>query len=245
MREARSVLKGPQEGFRRDLAEIVADTLLLKRASASILAMGLWDIVIFIFLSAEGFRVLSTLTSIGYPRTYPAMFLYYALSYVFLVMIMTPISVSFAYYSWKLGDRLKAKSLGFAGLCWLALAGVSIALIPSVYQDAMAMISGYQDAIARGILPNYFFNPLALPTIHQWIPVYLFVAELVLSVGAAEMAIRSHRNGFVSSAAIALISVILTTIGSALTLALFIYPFAVIVFGLEQRIMAGHEIKEI
>lgn len=226
------------------MARIIADNSLLKRASVSSLSIGLWGIVVFIMLGPESLRILDVLTSLGYPRTNPATFLYYALAHIFLVVIMIPVSVFFACCSWKVGVRLKARLLGFTGLCWLALTGVSIVLIPSVYQDALTLIAVYEVAIAQGILPEFFFNPLSLPTIHQWIYMLISVTALVFTVGAAEMTVRSHRSGFALCSAIALISAILLTIVPALTLALLIYPFSTIVFGLEQRLMASQVTKE-
>jgi hypothetical protein len=62
--------------------------------------------------------------------------------------------------------------------------------------------------------------------------------------GATEMMIRGHRNGSVLSATISLMSRMLVAIDSALTLALLVSPFSMIIFGLGQQIMADQGTKE-
>lgn len=226
------------ESPRQNLTEANVDTRLLKRASLSSLVMGFWGMTVFLALGPESFRILDFLENLGYARTYPAMFLYYTLCYTVLVAMMIPFSFIFAYYSYRAGRRLKIISLRLVGLSWLGLTAASIALIPFVYQDSLLMIAGYEDYIAHGILPDYFFDPLAVPSIHQWIIMLLVVAALVLAVGSVEMRVRSGLNGFVLSMILAIMSGILVTSLWTLTLSLLIFPFTLIVFGLELHVMA-------
>lgn len=226
------------ESLGRNWTKTNANTRLLKRASLSSLITGFWGITVFMVLGPESSRILNFLQNLGYARTYPAMFLYYTLCYVVLVAIMIPFSLTFTHYSYRVGTSLKIISLKLVGLSWLALTAASIVLIPFVYQDSLLMIAGYEDYIAHGILPDYFFDPLAVPTIHQWIIVLLVVTALVLTVGSAEMRVRSGLKGFVLSMLLAIMSGILATSLWTLTLSLLIFPFALIVFGLELYVMA-------
>jgi hypothetical protein len=228
---------GRSESLKQNLVETDANTRLLKRASLSSSFIGLWAIAAFIMLDGEGFRILNFLENLGYPYTTPAMFLYYTLCYIVLVAIMIPISFALTYYSYRVGASLRIVSLRLFGLSWLALTAASIALIPFVYQDSLLMIAGYEDAIAHGILPDYFFDPLAVPTIHKWIIMLLLVAALAITVGSAQMRVKSGLNGFVLSMILAIITGILAASLWTLSFSMIVFPVVLIVFGLELFII--------
>jgi hypothetical protein len=232
------------EGYRRSLGEIKANIGILKKASVSGLIMGLWGIIIFLtLLPPVNMSILDLLSTLGYPRTNPGMFLFYAMNYAFIVAITAPISIYFSVYSYKLGSSLRVVSLKEVGLTLILLTGGSIASFAFVYQNALDVIASYEAAVAQGILPDYAFVPLGLPAIQYAISVSVIIFAVVLMLGAAEMKMKTGLNGFILSWTLALIGALLAVGGWFVALAILTVSVAMIAFSLELRRIALKESK--
>lgn len=224
------------------MAEKTADAYLVRRTSVSGLAMGLWGIIVFLaLLPTVNMTILDFLSTLGYPRTYPALFLFYAMNYIILAAITVPIFILFSYYSYRIGYSLKVASLKSAGLTWSSLSVASLALVPLVYQDALEMIDSYEAAIAHGILPDYAFTPLGLHSIQYAVPVVILFATIALMLVSAEMKMKVRLNGFMTSWVFALLAALLALPGWLDGLALLAFSIAVMAFGLELRRVSQNE----
>jgi hypothetical protein len=224
------------------LAEASTSICILKRASISSLVMGFWGIIVFVVLLPNvNMSILDLLSTQGYPRTYPALFLFYAMNYTILAAITAPILIFFSYYSYRIGSNLKVASLRGAGLTWSLLSVATLAFVPFVYQDALNMISSYEAAIANGILPDYAFTPLGLYSIQYAVPVSMLFATVSLMLVSAEMKMKVRLNGFMISWVFALLAALLALPGWLDGLALLAFSIASIAFGFELRRLAPNE----
>jgi hypothetical protein len=204
----------------------------------------LWGIIAFVALLPNvNMSILDALSTQGYPRTYPALFLFYAVNYIILAAITAPILIFFSYYSYRVGSSLKVASLRGAGLTWLVLSVGLLALVPIVYQNALDMIDSYEVAIANGMFPDYFFTPLGLRSIQYAVPVFILFATIALMLVSAEMKMKVRLSGFATSWAFALLAALLAMPGWLDGLALLAFSIAAITFGLELRKVAPKDVE--
>ncbi len=200
------------------------------------LVVGTWGIAVFILLfPVTNLWLLDLLSAQGYPRTYPALFLFYAMNYIVLAVITAPLLASFSYYSFRVGSRLKIGSMKGAGVTWAWVTFGSLLIVPYVYQEALNMIDGYEAAIAQGLFPDYAFSPLGLSLIQSGIPVLILFATIPLMLVSAELKMKTKLNGFTASWVLALLAALLALPGWLDGLPLLTLSISVMIFGVELR----------